>query len=231
MPAVPPDPTGIAVVIPALDEQEALELLLPEVVGWAAEVVVSDAGSRDDKALTATRHGAKVVQGPPGRGGQLDRGARSTTAPILLFLHADTHLPETAEREVLSAVRDGCLGGGFRGRFSGPTRLAALGSRLVNLRSQWTGCPLGDQAQFCTRRAYEEVGGFADWPILEDLDLMRRLKRQGRVVLLPSPVTTSFRRYQAGGVLRTVATNWLIWALYFVGVSPDRLAGLYRKVR
>ena len=90
---------------------------------------------------------------------------------------------------------------------------------------------MGDQAQFATREVFERLGGFRDWPILEDLDFIRRLKRQGRIAVLPGPVTTAARRFLGHGVARTVATNWLIWVLFAFGVSPVRLARLYRHVR
>jgi len=106
-----------------------------------------------------------------------------------------------------------------------------LGTRLINLRTRITRCPLGDQAQFVTRRAFEELGGFQEWPILEDLDFIRRLKRLGRIELLHPRITTSSRRFLGGGISKTIAINWLIWALYFLGVPPDRLGRLYRVVR
>ncbi|HEX2163163.1 MAG TPA: glycosyltransferase family 2 protein, partial [Thermoanaerobaculia bacterium] len=160
--------------------------------------------------------------------GQLDRGARATTAPVLLFLHADTRLPPEAPALVREAIAAGAAGGAFRLRFDRPTPLLSLAERLIDWRTRLTGVPLGDQAQFLTREAYLALGGFRDWPILEDLDLARRLKRHGRVALLPAAVTTSARRYRAGGVLATAARNWLIWLLYACGVPPARLARLYR---
>ncbi len=116
-------------------------------------------------------------------------------------------------------------------RFDSNRPIRRLGARLINLRTRWTRCPLGDQAQFVTRQAFEETGGFRDWPILEDLDFIRRLKRHGEIALIESPVTTSARRFEKRGTVRTVATNWLIWLLYFARVSPHRLARLYRNVR
>jgi hypothetical protein len=91
--------------------------------------------------------------------------------------------------------------------------------------------PLGDQAQFATAQAFRALGGYRDWPILEDLDFARRLKRHGRVALVERPVTTAARRFVERGVVATVATNWLIWGLFLAGVSPHRLAGLYRQIR
>lgn len=221
----------LAIVIPALDEEEALSALLPVTLGLADEVWVSDGGSRDATVRVAERLGARVVTGEPGRGRQLNRGARATDAEILLFLHADTILPAAAARRVREAVAAGAVGGGFRVRYDDPRRMLRLGNRLINLRSRLTGCPLGDQAQFATRAAFEALGGFRDWPILEDLDFIRRLKRHGRTVILDEPVVTSARRVRAQGVARSIATNYLIWALYFFGVSPHRLARLYRQIR
>ena len=137
---------------------------------------------------TARAHGVLVVEGPPGRGGQLRRGAEACSGEILLFLHADTRLPDDGPELVRRAIEDGAVGGGFPVRYDDDRRFT---DRLINLRTRLTGCPLGDQAQFLTREAYEALGGFRDWPILEDLDLIRRLKRRGKTVLLSKPVVTS----------------------------------------
>ena len=102
---------------------------------------------------------------------------------------------------------------------------------MANLRARLTRVPLGDHAQFVTRAAFERVGGFAEWPLLEDVDFMRRLRRAGRVAVLDLTVVTSARRFHAAGPLRTVARNWLIWLLFALGVRPYRLARLYRNVR
>jgi len=116
-------------------------------------------------------------------------------------------------------------------RFDVDRPLQRLGAWLINLRTRWTRLPLGDQAQFVLRRTFERLGGFKDWPILEDLDFALRLRRSGRMVIVAAPVTTAARRFLEQGTLRTVATNWLIWILFLVGVSPYRLARFYRHVR
>lgn len=221
----------LAIVVPTLDEGPALERHLPSALAMADEVVVSDGGSHDDSVAIARRLGARVVTGAPGRGGQLNRGARATAADVLLFLHADTELPPDAARRIRDAISGGAVGGGFRIRFLENRPILRLGARLINLRTRWLKVPLGDQAQFASRRAFEALGGFRDWPILEDLDFIRRLKRQGRVAVLGCRVATSARRFLSQGVVRTVATNWLIWALFFLGVSPDRLRRWYGHVR
>lgn len=224
-------PQRLAIVIPTLDEEAALTRHLPAALAAADEVVVSDGGSRDRTCEVARALGAHVVTGPPGRGVQLNRGAAATSAPLLLFLHADTELPTGAAGMAAAAVAAGAVGGGFRMRFDVDRPVLRLGERLINLRTLLTRTPLGDQAQFVTRRAFERLGGFRDWPVLEDLDLLLRLRRLGAVAIVDAPVVTAARRFVEGGVVRTVATNWLIWLLFFAGVSPRRLARLYRHVR
>ena len=223
----------VSIVIPSLDEEEALRRHLPAARSQADEVVVSDGGSRDGTVALARELGARIVEGPEGRGGQLHRGARAAHGDVLLFLHADTELPPGAVDAVREAVAGGAVGGAFLMRFQEETDkpLLRLGGRLVRLRTRWLQVPLGDQAQFATREAYEAAGGFPDWPILEDLHFIRRLRRQGSLAVVPSVVTTSGRRFVRRGVLRTLATNYLIWSLYALGVSPHRLSRLYRHLR
>ncbi|MCH7664534.1 MAG: TIGR04283 family arsenosugar biosynthesis glycosyltransferase [Acidobacteria bacterium] len=222
---------SIAVVIPTLNEASALASNLPEIVAASEEVLVSDGGSEDLTRQIAANCGARVVSGPPGRGPQLNRGARAARGDGLLFLHADTVLPEGAVRSVANALANGSVGGGFQIRFASSRPIYRLGSSIVNLRTHWFQSPLGDQAQFVSRTAFEELGGFPDWPILEDLEFMRRLKRLGKVTILEPPVVTSTRRFEDRGITRTIAFNWLIFALYFAGVSPERLARFYHDVR
>ncbi|HEX6203140.1 MAG TPA: TIGR04283 family arsenosugar biosynthesis glycosyltransferase [Thermoanaerobaculia bacterium] len=221
----------LAVVVPTLDEAENLRRLVPELVAAFDEVVVSDGGSADGSAEAARALGARVVVGPAGRGGQLGRGAAACAAEVLLFLHADTRLPPGAPELVRRAIAGGAVGGAFRLRFDRRPPLLALAERLIAWRTRWTRLPLGDQAQFVTRAAYRAIGGYRDWPILEDLDFARRLKRHGRVAMVDAPVTTAARRYLQGGIVATAARNWLIWGLFACGVSPRRLARLYRQVR
>lgn len=223
----------VSIVVPTLDEHEVLRRHLPSALEQADEVVVSDGGSRDETLEWAREMGARVVEGPEGRGGQLDRGARAARGDVLLFLHADTSLPAGAVDAVREAVAAGAAGGAFLMRFEEETERGwlRLGGRLVRARTRWFRVPLGDQAQFATREAYRAAGGFPHWPILEDLHFIRRLRRYGRLEIVPLVVTTSGRRFVQRGIFRTIATNWLIWALYLAGVSPHRLSRLYRHIR
>ena len=217
--------------MPTLDEEEELAAHLPAALAQAEQVVVSDGGSADATCEIAAALGATVVHGAPGRGAQLNRGAAACDGELLLFLHADTRLPPGAAGAVRAAVAAGHEGGAFRIRFAPRSLAYRLGGAVVNARTRLTRLPLGDQAQFATREAFTRLGGYREWPILEDLDFAWRLRREGRVAVLPCAVTTSARRYQRQGIARTLATNWLIWALYVAGVPPQRLARLYAHVR
>jgi glycosyltransferase involved in cell wall biosynthesis len=253
----------VAIVVPTLNEESTIARTLPaaqaalaalaaqQPLAAASELVVSDGGSRDRTVAVARALGARVVLGPAGRGGQLNRGAAATTAEILLFLHADTTLPSGALAAIRAAIggddcgggggdggaartaprADPVMGGAFLVRFDEGGPLLRLGAWLINLRTRATRLPLGDQAHFVTRTAFEQLGGYRDWPILEDLDFAWRLRRHGRTVILRQRVTTGARRFVELGVARTVATNWLIWLLFVAGVSPRRLARFYGQVR
>lgn len=224
-------PARVAVVIPTLDEEATLARALAALADESVQLIVSDGGSSDRTVEVAHGCGAEVVVGGPGRGPQLNRGAAAAAGDVLLFVHADTVLPSGAPSLVRAAIASGAVGGGFLTRWPSPRPLLRLGGRLTNVRTRLTRCPLGDQAQFCRADVFREMGGFRDWPILEDLDFARRLKRRGRIALLEPPVTSSVRRYEVDGVVRTVVNNWVIWVLYFLGVPPRRLARLYRNVR
>lgn len=222
----------LSIIIPTLDEEEHLGPTLEQALQVADEVCVSDGGSRDGTVELARRLGARVVVGGPGRGGQLNRGAETCSGDVLLFLHADTRLPEAARADIEAQIGQGRVGGGFHARYeTGPSYLLGPGNWLIRRRTAWTGCPLGDQCQFVRRDVFEEMGGFQPWPILEDLDFIHRLRRQGQIALLDGPALTSARRFESQGVVRTTATNWWIWTLYFLGVPPRSLARFYGRGR
>jgi rSAM/selenodomain-associated transferase 2 len=224
----------LAAVIPTLDEESALPRTLARAAIAADLVVIADGGSRDRTPALARAAGAIVVESPAGRGRQLNAGARAALArgcDVLVFVHADTLLPERARERIEGAIGAGAAGGGFEVRFDDPRRIFALGSALVNARTRLLRAPLGDQAQFATRDAFVALEGFNEWPILEDLDFMRRLRKVGRIAVLAPPATTAVRRFVERGIARTVGTNYLIWALYLLGVDPVRLSRLYPHIR
>ena len=221
----------LSIIVPTLNEEASLRRVLQRALEIGDEVIVSDGGSSDQTLAIARSLGVTTVSGTPGRGVQLNRGAAGCETEILLFLHADTELPSNAGDEIRTAVANGAIGGGFHVVFDNRRPLLRLGNRLVAWRTSIFSTPLGDQAQFVLRHVFTQLGGYREWPILEDLDFARRLKRRGPLKILAGPATTAARRFVGQGILRTVLINWTIWFLYWVGISPHRLARLYRQIR
>ncbi len=225
----------LAVIIPTLDEEIGLEACLISIIEELHPddlVVVADGGSVDATTAIAHRFGALVVAAPRGRGPQLERGAReaiSSGADLLLFLHADSRVPRGL-RQALETCR-APIGGGCLVDFRNPPRGLRAGTRLVNWRTEKFHWPLGDQGQFARADAYDRSGGFPAWPILEDVEFIRRLKEIGELTIVPLAISTDSRRFEQHGVVRTVVINWLIWLLFALGVSPHRLGSLYRNFR
>jgi rSAM/selenodomain-associated transferase 2 len=214
----------IAVVIPALDEAETVEAAIASARS-ADEIVVVDGGSLDRTADRARAVGAQVISSPRGRARQLEAGWRATGAEVVLFLHADTRLPlgwAGAVRTALAAP--GVAGGAFRLRFDDRSPALRVVEWGAHRRAAWAGLPYGDQALFVRRAVLEAIGGIAQVPIAEDLDLARDLRRHGRLALLPLAVSTSARRYQSNGALRTWARNTVALAAWRLGVDRNRIA-------
>ncbi len=173
-----------------------------------------------------------LISSPPGRARQMNRGASASQEDVLLFLHADTSLPLDARAALEEALADQTqVGGRFDVRFERDVGWGWLVSRMVNLRSRLSGIATGDQGIFVRRSVFEQMGGFADIPLMEDVEFTRRLKSMGRVAALRSQVHTSFRRWQSRGPLRTIVLMWTLRFLYRLGVSPHRLAELYTPGR
>ncbi|MFV0360661.1 TIGR04283 family arsenosugar biosynthesis glycosyltransferase [Tropicimonas sp.] len=220
----------LSVIIPTLNAEAALRALLPGLVdglatGLLREVIVSDGGSTDGTLALAGAAGAIVVTGPPGRGGQIGRGATAARGSWLLVLHADTCLPEGWAREVSAAMARPERAHVFRLSF----RASGLAPRLVagwaNLRTRLFGLPYGDQGLLIARPLLESMGGYPDLPLMEDVALARALAR--RPALLPLYVSTDAARYEADGWLRRGGRNLWLLVRYFAGVRPERLARGY----
>jgi len=217
----------VSVIIPTLDEEERIGATIAAAFrAGAAEVIVVDGGSRDATLSIAAAAGARTIAGETIRARQLNRGAAAAAHETLIFLHGDTLLPEGAAASVEEALAGGAVFGGFRIAFPEPgLKLAAA---LINRRTQFTRAPWGDQAQFLRRETFLAMGGYPEFPIMEDYELARRMKRAGRTVILPLSVCTSGRRFVQKGLFRTAAMNWLILLAYHLGVAPSRLARWYR---
>lgn len=220
----------IAVVIPALDEEGLVAAAVESARGDAADVVVVDGGSRDATQERAREAGARTVQSAPGRARQLNAGLAEARGEAVLFLHADTRLPEGWGGAVTRALADPAVAGGaFRLRFQRGDG-SELALRFLEfgawLRVSLMGLPYGDQALFARRSVLDALGGVPEAPIMEDLDLAREIRRHGRLVVLPLAVTTSARRYE-GRVLRHMLRNWVALAAWRLGLDRSRIAAWY----
>lgn len=228
----------LAIIVPTLDEAAAIEAALEPLAPLRARgavVVVADGGSRDGTAELAAPWADRVVQAPRGRAAQMNAGAQApeaAAADALLFLHADTRLPDGVDRIVASALAAEPLAWG---RFDVALDAEGWPYRLIetmmNLRSRATGICTGDQALFVTRDAFAALGGFAPLPLMEDIDFCRRARRLAPPLALRARVVTSARRWQRRGVWRTVALMWWLRLAYFFGADPAALARRYRAAR
>ncbi|MGD9834835.1 MAG: TIGR04283 family arsenosugar biosynthesis glycosyltransferase [Piscinibacter sp.] len=222
----------LSIVVPVLNEAAGIEDTLRALAplrARGAEVIVVDGGSRDDTVALATPLADQVIDGPRGRARQMNAGAARASAPRLLFLHADTRLPDCADALIDAALEAHPLAWGrFDVVIEGRSRMLPVVAALMNRRSRWTGIATGDQAMFMTRAAFDAAGGFPDQPLMEDIELSSRLKRLRAPACLRERVLTSGRRWEQRGVWRTIVLMWRLRLLYALGVSADRLAPWYR---
>jgi rSAM/selenodomain-associated transferase 2 len=221
----------ISVIIPALEEEASIASAIAS-ADEADEILVVDGGSRDRTCQIAAEGGAIVLCTAAGRGRQLAAGADAASGDLFVFLHADTRLPAGFAREVRRLLlTEGCSWGRFDVRFDHETPLLALIARLISYRSRITRGATGDQAIFARRDTYDRVGGIAEGVLFEDVDLCRRLKRDGRMGIPAGFVITSSRRWRRGGAMRTSLRMWALKILYLAGVPARRLARFYPHVR
>lgn len=221
----------LSIVIPALNEAAGIEATLRALQPLRArgvELVLADGGSGDGTAALARTWVDVVADAPRGRAVQMNAGAALARAEVLLFLHADTRLPPLADVLVLQAVASGACWGRFDVRIEGRPWVLRVVATLMNLRSRASGIATGDQAIFVTREAFERVGGFPAQPLMEDVEISRRLKRLGRPACLSAKVCTSGRRWEQRGVWRTILLMWQLRWRYWRGESAARLAEAYR---
>ena len=224
----------LTVIVPTLNEAAHLAASLSS-LPREAEVVVADGGSVDETISMATRSGARVVTGSRGRALQMNRGADAARGDTLLFLHADCTLGPDAYDQIQTELDnndgDDVVGGSFRMSI----RDASWGLKWIaatsNARARYLQTPYGDQAIFVRRSTFEKLGGFPDIPFMEDVALVRKLKRLGKLVCVDETVTTGARHWKQLGPMRTTLLNWSMVTLYLLGVPVQRLEPYYRRLR
>jgi len=233
----------ISVIIPTLNEERTIMATLAHTAALGFdELIVVDGGSLDQtpvlvesyrrRTQSPAQSPVRLVTAPCGRARQMNEGAKASGGEILVFLHADTQLPGDAKTMIDTTLADQrMVGGQFDVRFDRPSMWGTIISRMMNWRSRLSGIATGDQALFVRRPIFEQMGGFADMPLMEDIEFSRRLKRKGATAALTATVTTSFRRWEQHGPLRTILLMWTIRFLYWVGISPSHLVEWYKAVR
>jgi rSAM/selenodomain-associated transferase 2 len=223
----------VSVIIPTLNEEKSIAQVLADAVALRPhEVIVVDGGSKDRTREISEQLGAVVMITGPGRARQMNCGARRATGDILLFLHADTHLPPAALHDIVAALKNPrYVGGRFDVDLDGNHWLLKIIGAMINQRSRITKVGTGDQAIFVRREVFARMGGFPDIPLMEDIAFCRALKRLGGIACLRSKVRTSARRWETEGVWRTMIKMWTLKLLYFAGVSPVTLKRFYADAR
>ncbi|MEO6528723.1 MAG: TIGR04283 family arsenosugar biosynthesis glycosyltransferase [Gemmatimonadaceae bacterium] len=223
----------LSVIVPTFNEEAIIVATLRHCHATLSphELIVAD-GASTDRTVERARAYATVIASEASRGAGLNAAAAIATGDVLLFLHADTTVPSGAADAISAAmVASDVIGGAFRLRFDHPGRLASFVARSVNVRSVLLNTFFGDQALFVRRDVFARAGGFSDWSVMDDIEILRRLRPHGRLVLLDLSVVTSARRHENRGWLRTLVTVWVVTVLHRMGMSGRALRRLYGAER
>ena len=225
----------ISVIIPVLHEREKINEILDSIKSIAADVpyemIVVDGDASGDTIAHISDSSVITLTTPRGRALQMNAGAAKACGDILLFLHADTLLPQKAFPKIITALSNSSfIGGAFDLKIQNHRWIFRIIGRAASWKHRLTRVPYGDQAIFMLRRYFENIGGYAGIALMEDVELMRRVKRQGgRIIVLPDAVTTSSRKWETDGVFYTIMRNWIIQVLYLFGMPARRLIKYYYK--
>jgi len=224
---------SIAVIVPVLNEQAALPALIDRLKMLSVdEVVVVDGGSMDGTCDLLDVSGLRWITAPAGRAVQMNTGSAICLSDIYLFIHSDTEIDSSCFDAIKAAMQHPeTVGGRFEVRLSGGHPALRMIAWFINLHSRLSGISTGDQCLFVRRSVFMRMGGFPELPLMEDIEFSKRLKRQGRIACLRERVTTSSRRWEQHGILKTVLLMWCLRLLYWLGVPAARLATMYRQAR
>ncbi len=221
----------ISIIMPVLNEAPAIArtlLALQPLREAGHEVIVVDGGSQDDTPALSKSYADMIIQSPRGRSRQMNAGAKRASGEVLLFLHGDTLLPSEADRLIIEGMRGmESQWGRFDVKLSGKHFLLRIIEFLMNGRSRLSGIATGDQAIFVRRKLFDEIGGYPEIDLMEDIALCKILKKYGKPLCIRQPVLTSSRRWEEKGFLRTILLMWFLRLAYFFQVNPSRLAKLY----
>ena len=221
----------ISVIIPTLNEEGSIGTLIGLLQSQGIkDSIVSDGGSLDSTTQIAEERGVNVIRSPKGRGLQLNYGAAAAEGDTLLFLHADTLPPDGLTATIREALSHADVAlGAFSLSISDPAFKFRVVEILTNLRSRLFSLPYGDQGLFIKRSVFISLGGFSEIPLMEDYDIVRRVKKFGKVLTLESRVKTSGRRWRSRGLIRTFLTNQALIVCFRLGISPRKLWNVYYK--
>lgn len=222
---------ALSIIVPVYNERESMPLLLAELAHWrqrGAEVLLVDGGSQDGCDLEAEQEGWRLIRSAKGRANQMNAGAAASSGEVLLFLHADTKLPPQADQLILNVIDQGADWGRFDVRIIGDSLMLPVVARLMNLRSRLSAIATGDQGIFIRRETFQQVDGFPQQRLMEDIEISARLRRISTPACLKQKVETSGRRWDQNGALKTILLMWRLRWAYWRGSHPDRLAELYR---
>ena len=215
---------SLTIIVPMLNEAAGIAEALRALRELDAELIAVDGGSSDQTVDCATPHADLLLEAARGRARQMNAGAAAAHGEILLFLHADTRLPPAADQIIKQSIANGATWGRFDVEITGNSAWFPVIAGLMNWRSRLTGIATGDQGIFVKRSAFEQIGGFPDIPLMEDIVLAQRLKQLGRPACLREKVSTAGRRWEKHGILRTILSMWWLRLRFFCGADPKQLA-------
>jgi rSAM/selenodomain-associated transferase 2 len=223
----------LSIIVPILNEASGLPSMLGSLLEFQrrqCEIILVDGGSKDDSVAIARSAGFKVIHAPRGRAAQMNAGAAQARGDFFLFLHADTELPQGADRAVIEALdHDSRVWGRFDVRIVGSSPMLKVIATMMNRRSSWTGIATGDQAIFMRRSAFRALNGFPAQDLMEDIEFSKRAKYLSLPICLRDQVLTSGRRWEVRGVWKTIFLMWRLRLAYWAGAKPEKLAKIYTQ--